>query len=170
MTLKTAALVLSGFLLSLGARPSWTSSGDDALGATFGAVVASAGDVNGDGFDDLIVGAPLFSGAGLESGKVYVYFGSRHGLSRTPGWTATGSGQGFAQFGAGVASAGDVNGDGYADLLVGEPTSATRTASSGRRTCTSAAPRGLRPSPPGPPRATTRTARSSDSACRPPAT
>jgi len=120
MSLQTWALALVGLLLSLAPRPSWTSSGDDTLGATFGAVVAYA-DVNGDGYDDLIVGAPNFSGTGIESGKVYVYFGSPHGLSRTPGWTMTGSGQGFAQFGASVASAGDVNGDGYADILVGEP-------------------------------------------------
>jgi len=102
-------------------HPSWTSSGEDAPGATFGAVVAAAGDVNGDGYDDVIVGAPLFSGAGLESGKVYVFFGSPHGLSPEPGWSAAGSGQTFAQFGASVATAGDVNSDGFADIVVGEP-------------------------------------------------
>jgi hypothetical protein len=81
--------------------------------------VASAGDVNGDGFSDVIVGAHLFDQRlRPNEGAAFVYHGSASGLSTTPNWTAE-SNQGNAQFGVSVASAGDVNGDGFSDVIVG---------------------------------------------------
>jgi hypothetical protein len=77
----------------------------------FGFSVSSAGDVNGDGFGDLIIGR-------LGGGNVNVYLGSRSGLSSTPTMLTRPAGSG--QFGYAVASAGDVNGDGYADVIVGD--------------------------------------------------
>jgi hypothetical protein len=76
----------------------------------FGYSVASAGDVNGDGYADLVVGASV-------SNAAYVYLGGATGLATTP-TTLTGP-AGSGAFSASVASAGDVNGDGYADLIVG---------------------------------------------------
>ena len=92
-----------------------------------GISVASAGDVNGDGFADLIVGAygPIRTAA--HSGASYVVFGKASGfaanldlstLDGTNGFKLSGEAAGDCS-GYSVASAGDVNGDGFADLIVG---------------------------------------------------
>ncbi|MCU0479462.1 MAG: hydantoinase B/oxoprolinase family protein, partial [Chloroflexi bacterium] len=62
--------------------PSWTVAGD-AAGVRFGYAVAGAGDVNGDGFSDVIVGAPGYDNGQLDEGRAYVFLGSSHGLSTT---------------------------------------------------------------------------------------
>jgi len=93
----------------------WTAGGenDDDL---FGCAVGTAGDVNGDGYDDLVVGASDYA---ISRGKVYVYHGGSTGLTAGPAdWTAGGE-NGGDHFGYAVGTAGDVNGDGYADLVVG---------------------------------------------------
>ena len=90
----------------------------------FGAPIASAGDVNGDGYGDVIVGAPFHSnGIGISTGRVYVYLGSPTGLSATPGINLTAEVGGYL-FGASLSSA-DINGDGYGDVIVGAPNSGT---------------------------------------------
>ena len=96
---------------------SWMS---DVQGAQAGASVAGAGDVNRDGYADVIVGAPLYSSEIYRSGAAFLFRGSAFGLESTPHWTAAGESQGNA-FGTAVASAGDVNCDGYADVIVGAP-------------------------------------------------
>lgn len=93
-----------------------------------GGALASAGDVNGDGLNDLIVGlsgAPR--GDGVKSGVAYVVYGRRDGgdvdlaaMSPAAGIRIEGA-QPNDLFGAGVAAAGDVNGDGRPDLLIGAP-------------------------------------------------
>jgi len=95
----------------------WTAEGDQ-VGAWFGIAVGTAGDVNGDGYSDVIVGASLFDNGQTDEGRAYVYHGSASGLSATPAWTAE-SNQTFAEFGFSVGTAGDVNGDGYSDVIVG---------------------------------------------------
>jgi len=97
------------------AAPDWTAEGNQPT-ASFGRSVATAGDVNGDGYSDVIVGAPGYNG----HGRVFLYLGSASGLATTPAWTADGTQPG-ARFGTSVASAGDVNGDGYSDVIVGAP-------------------------------------------------
>ncbi len=99
--------------------PNWTAESNQ-VSAEFGQSVASAGDVNGDGFSDVIVGAPLFDNGETDEGRAYVYHGSASGLSTVPNWTAE-SNQAGARFGTSVASAGDVNGDGFSDVIVGAP-------------------------------------------------
>ena len=105
----------------LAPSPAWTSSGDDLLSSVFGSSVASAGDVNGDGYSDVIVGAPWQDSVLGNHGAVYLYHGGPGGLSASPAWTSTGDTQGDAVFGWQVASAGDVNNDGFSDAIVGAP-------------------------------------------------
>ncbi len=90
--------------------------------------VASAGDVNGDGLADLIIGASNNGAGGPVSGAAYVVFGKTD--SGTVDLDAVAAGVGgfkivgektFDEAGVGVSSAGDVNGDGLADLIVGAP-------------------------------------------------
>ncbi len=96
---------------------SWARGGHK-KGDEFGQAVASAGDVNGDGYDDLAIGAPLYNGSSYQSGAAFVYYGSADGLEPAAGWTVISSQQ-DSEYGYAVAGAGDVNGDGYDDLLVG---------------------------------------------------
>src|SRR5215472_9743088 len=101
-----------------------------AAGDYTGRAVAGAGDVNGDGFSDLIIGAPNADVAAWPgSGVAYVVFGKASGFGPTlelssldgsNGFRLSG-GQGSGWLGSSVASAGDVNGDGVADVVVGAP-------------------------------------------------
>jgi hypothetical protein len=86
--------------------------------AYFGYSVASAGDINGDGYSDIITGAMFFSNGQVEEGAVFVYRGSASGINTTPVALLEGN-QAMSGFGYSVASAGDVNGDGYSDVIVG---------------------------------------------------
>ena len=86
--------------------------------ALYGFSVAAIGDVNGDGFGDLAVGAPS---AQRELGQVFVYHGGVGGLRTTPDSVITGLGEGGSLFGSVVSGAGDINTDGYADLVIGAP-------------------------------------------------
>lgn len=97
----------------------WMAESDQ-FNSLFGYSVAGAGDVNGDGYDDILVGAYGRDGVSEDEGRAYLYAGSATGLSATPAWTADGR-QLNPQFGYCVSSAGDTNGDGYDDVLVGAP-------------------------------------------------
>jgi len=99
------------------ATPSFTATGELALDF-FGSAVAGAGDVNGDGYDDIIIGARGNDESGQDAGKVYVYHGGPSGLSATPAFTDVGTDV-ESNFGNAVAGTGDVNGDGYNDVIVG---------------------------------------------------
>ena len=96
--------------------------GDDRAGSS----VAAAGDVNGDGFGDIIVGAKTHDGGGTDSGAAYVVFGKAGGftaidlstLAATNGFRI--QGDSFSDYaGISVFSAGDINGDGFADIIIG---------------------------------------------------
>jgi FG-GAP repeat protein len=104
-----------------------------------GISVAMAGDVNGDGLADMIVGAPGSMGGSFKSGRSYVVFGqSEKAVINLSALAAQGTGfildgDGFlTQSGNSVSAAGDVNGDGMADLLVGASNATPNGSNSGR--------------------------------------
>jgi hypothetical protein len=109
--------VYHGSSSGLASAATWTADADQQY-AFFGSSVASAGDVDGDGYGDVVIGAPQFDGGLADEGRAYVYLGSATGLATSADWTAE-SDQAFSSFGSAVASSGDVNGDGLGDVVVG---------------------------------------------------
>ncbi len=84
----------------------------------FGNSVASAGDVNNDGFSDLIIGAyESDSSVGFEAGRAYLFFGGNP-MDNTRDVVFNGEAV-VDNFGISVSSAGDVNNDGFSDIIIG---------------------------------------------------
>jgi hypothetical protein len=117
-----AILDLSSLDGSNGFSVEGTAEGDEA-----GYSVGNAGDVNGDGFDDVIIGARSAGIEGKASGAAYVVFGKADGFEATLNLSSLNGSNGFRlagvaegdQTGRSVSSAGDFNGDGFADVLIG---------------------------------------------------
>ncbi|PXX16588.1 FG-GAP repeat protein [Nitrosomonas ureae] len=94
-----------------------------------GRSVSTAGDVNSDGFDDVIIGAYRADPNGTFSGSSYVVFGKASGFSAAMDLSSLDGSNGFRldgvaandKSGSSVSTAGDVNGDGFDDLIVGAP-------------------------------------------------
>jgi hypothetical protein len=104
----------------------WTSTGT-LNGEEWGAAVAAAGDLDGDGYDDILVGAPKF-GPNREGGA-FVYYGGPSGLALAPRWQSMG--EKGSRYGTSVAGIGDFNCDGYPDIAVGAPEYKNETAAAG---------------------------------------
>jgi hypothetical protein len=98
-------------------------AGGDAAGRS----VSAAGDINGDGIDDLIIGADTADPNGLSSGSSYVLFGRSGGFASPLPLLGLDGSNGFRLHGeaasdlagGSVSAAGDVNGDGFDDLIIG---------------------------------------------------
>jgi hypothetical protein len=89
-------------------------------GDELGWSVASAGDVNGDGYSDVLMGARQLAPGANAAGLVWLYLGSNTGIPLMPAALYLGAAVGDS-FGESVASAGDINNDGYSDIIVGAP-------------------------------------------------
>ncbi|TDH14482.1 hypothetical protein EPR50_G00044530 [Perca flavescens] len=94
------------------------------MGSYFGYAVAAT-DINNDGLDDLVVGAPMFMRRGFsgrleELGKVYVYL-QRGPLLLEPSQSHLLGQQAFSRFGTSLAPLGDLNQDGFNDMAIGCP-------------------------------------------------
>lgn len=111
------------------ASADWYAMGDQCIpsaDAGFGNNVGSAGDVNGDGYDDIFVGAHAYDSGQTDEGKIFVWHGSMTGLGDTGSpsnadWTAESDMASvyFPDYSRTVAGSGDFNGDGYDDFIAG---------------------------------------------------
>jgi len=86
-----------------------------------GGTVQAAGDFNGDGYDDLVIGAPTST---FSNTRAYVLFGHQDSLIQGPQFTHIDT---LSLSGSALAPAGDLNGDGKSDLLIGAPYTADHT-------------------------------------------
>lgn len=110
--------VYTGGASGLPANPTRTNVSTDGAIGQYGNPIVNAGDVNGDGYSDVFVGA---FGATNYAGAGYVYHGSSTGITGASAVRLTSSDGTDAQYGGRAAPAGDVNGDGYGDLIIGAP-------------------------------------------------
>lgn len=119
---NASAQVFHGSASGIAANPAGTLRSEIA-GESPGSRIAGAGDINGDGFADFLVGAPVsFQMGGLGGGRTRLFLGTASGLSQAPAQVMNG-GEMARSFGDSLASAGDLNGDGLGDIVIGAPTS-----------------------------------------------
>ena len=125
--------------------PDWGLDGQQPH-AHLGEGVSAAGDLNGDGYTDLVVAAPWYDGDRLDEGRIVVHYGSAEGPQVEPAWSYAPDQYG-AHLGLALAAAGDVNGDGFDDLLVAAPDWDNGHTNAGRALLFLGSPEGLGPLP-----------------------
>ena len=123
---KSESFASSMDLGTLDGSDGFVLSGIDASDRS-GYSVSEAGDVNGDGYGDILIGAYGGDAGGSMSGETYVVFGKESSFGASVDLDSLAGSDGFMLSGIdandfsgfSVSTAGDVNGDGYADLLIG---------------------------------------------------
>jgi hypothetical protein len=108
-----SAYIFSG---ATGAPLHTLASASPEADGSFGNSVSGAGDVNNDGYDDVVVGACFQNGGAMDAGRAYIFSGSTGELLHT---LVSPSPASSGRFGNSVSGAGDVNDDGYDDVVVG---------------------------------------------------
>ena len=127
-----------GAATGCGLSGEYLSSDADAIllgeedGDLSGSSIAGVGDVNNDGYDDILVGAYFNDEGGYRAGAAYLVYGPISGETGLGSADAKLTAEGAEDFaGFSVAGAGDTNNDGYADLLVGAPTDDAGSSNTG---------------------------------------
>lgn len=104
-------------LIAVALSPNWLTEGSE-QGGEYGYAVSSAGDVNLDGYDDVLIGADRDSSFNYRAGSVFLFYGGPSGLTWQPVWSSGGSASG-ERYGSALAGGGDFNADGYDDIAIG---------------------------------------------------
>ncbi len=99
--------------------PSWTTESNQAH-ASFGHAVAGAGDLTGDGYDELLVGSYRYDNPSTDEGRAWAWEGGSGGPSGSADWTED-LNQSYARFGWSISGGGDFDNDGFDDVVVGAP-------------------------------------------------
>ena len=108
-----------GSAAGIATSPSWSFGGNQAQ-AKLGTKVSIIGDINGDGYDDFAAGIPYRESPTIDEGMIMIFFGSPTGPAATPSFSIEAD-QDYAYLGLEIEPAGDVNNDGYDDMIVGIP-------------------------------------------------
>ena len=117
---------------------------DEPQSQRFGQVVCGVGDLNHDGYADVAVGAPLHTRAGGDVGLVQIYLGGPRGLHRAPHGRIEGGRGDELGYLSTITAAGDVNGDGYGDVVIGAPLHSGEGENTGQVSLYLGGPDGLR--------------------------
>jgi len=119
-SVKSSIHVFYGSAESVNSSADWSFEKTSTTPSCLGSDVSLEGDINGDGYSDVVASATTDSATGNATGRIYVFHGSSGGLSSTPTQKieAPVNAKNFYSFGEVVSTAGDVNNDGFDDLLV----------------------------------------------------